>query len=69
VNWGTGSEDGRIAHEFGHILLLPDQYQDINGVSVPNPRFEGDIMATVSGVVSNYDVDVVLSGRACGCKK
>ena len=67
-NWGSESEDARVAHEFGHILGLPDQYKDIDGVSVSNPGFETDIMGASMEAVTDWDLERVLAGRACGCQ-
>ena len=55
--------DGAI-HETGHLFYLLDQYTDIskggNIVSVPNPGFENNIMATLSGKVESRDINSIL---------
>jgi len=45
----SGSASAKVyAHEAGHLMGLDDQYQDVNGTSVPNPGYETNIMASVS---------------------
>ena len=30
-DWATNSSDATIAHEFGHLVRLPDEYVDLPG--------------------------------------
>jgi RHS repeat-associated protein len=67
--WWRGATAADIAHEFGHLLNLADQYYDFPWGSVPKPGFEIDIMGSTSGFVHEDTLNRVLAGRACGCNK
>ena len=48
------------AHEFGHILGLKDRYTDSpDGFSVPNPGWEGNIMANSAKSVEQRNIDAI----------
>jgi RHS repeat-associated protein len=67
--WWINGSPGEIAHEFGHLLNLSDQYIDTPLGSVPKLGFENDIMSGASGFVHEDTLNRVLAGRACGCNK
>ena len=65
--WWEHLDQAEAAHEFGHMLGLPDEYTDTpDGNSVPVPGFENDIMGNTQGHVTDWDLNKVLAGRACG---
>lgn len=66
--WWENATAGTVAHEFGHVLGLPDEYNEKTFVELPG--FEGDIMG-MGPNVTDWDLANVLSGRAtaCGCSK
>lgn len=60
--WGSGSSDWTYAHEAGHLMGLPDEYDDRtdasgNTVSIPRPGHEGDMMAEYGGTVDQGAID------------
>ncbi|HKV40506.1 MAG TPA: RHS repeat-associated core domain-containing protein, partial [Blastocatellia bacterium] len=78
-HWSKG-DIRAIFHEVGHILGLPDRYRDywhgwrvpigFGDTSEPLPGMENDIMATLSGLVTDQDVSDILAqhGWRCSCK-
>ncbi len=67
--WWINGSPGEIAHEFGRLLNLSDQYIDTPLGSVPKLGFENDIMSGASGFVHEDTLNRVLAGRACGRNK
>lgn len=58
--WSFGDIKNRkvAAHEFGHILGLPDRYKDgKDGYSVPNKGWEKNLMADTEGNVEQRDIN------------
>jgi hypothetical protein len=58
--WSYGSIKKLLvaAHEFGHILGLPDRYKDgKDGYSVADKGWESNLMGTLSGKVEQRDIN------------
>lgn len=58
---GDPNYDWMVAHEYGHLIGLKDRYRDrVEGgctVSVPEPGWEGNIMAQRGGRVEQRNID------------
>ena len=57
-----GVADTPMAHEFGHMIGLPDRYNKLNGRTYPKEGWEGNIMAEEVGfgVVEPRNLEEVL---------
>lgn len=64
-DWWQDATRIEIVHDFGHLLDLDDEYDLKTGK--PLPGFENDVMA-MENEVSQFDLDNILAGRACGCQ-
>lgn len=61
VHMGPSDSGWTAAHEFGHVMGLPDRYIDVPGIgSVPMPGSLGNIMGQYGGTVWRRDVDFLL---------
>jgi RHS repeat-associated protein len=65
---GEVDDKGTSAHEAGHFMKLPDQYQDVtdangNVSSVPNPGYEKNIMGSLSGTPSENDITGIINAN------
>jgi len=49
--WSSQASQRTLAHEFGHLLALGDEYTDADGNLNPQPTDPQSIMATVNGPV------------------
>jgi hypothetical protein len=49
------------AHETGHLMGLPDQYDDVGNVSVPKHGFSGNIMAQPYGHVGGFNITNIIN--------
>jgi hypothetical protein len=65
--WGADNDPWVAAHEAGHLMKLPDDYQDnAEGKSIATPGTEGNMMSTYKGTVK--DSERKAAAIACGCK-
>ncbi len=71
--WWQGINDQDVAHEMGHFLGLGDDYPKLMPNSLFNLLYgnhDGHMMSdSLIRDVVQHEVDDVLAGRACGCKK
>lgn len=57
------------AHETGHIMKLADRYTEpTRGHTIPEPGWEGTIMAQHLGAVTPADRQAVLDALGCNCQ-
>lgn len=71
--WSSSASAKTYAHEAGHLMGLPDLYQDIGGVSVPNQGCGTNIMASVSKcneTANSSQIEQIVNqgGVYCPCK-
>ena len=55
-SWGVDA----APHEFGHLAGLKDRYRNVNGVSVSNPGWEGNIMADGDAGVEQRNINLMV---------
>lgn len=69
--WYTGEDPWLAAHEGGHIMQLPDQYDDVafgnELYSAPRPGYEGTVMGEPLGAVTDMDRQAALKALGCNC--
>ena len=64
--WYGGENSWVAAHEAGHIMQLDDRYTEATpGKTVPQPGWEGTIMAQHMGAVTPADRQAVLDALNC----
>ena len=71
-SWSSQAAPWVYAHEAGHLMGLPDDYQDridSDGVttSVPNEGHEGHMMGEYGGSVNQHEIDDILQKIKCPC--
>jgi len=61
VHMSPADSGWTAAHEFGHVMGLPDRYIDVPGIgSLPMPGWRGNIMGQQGGTVWQRDIDFLL---------
>ena len=67
--WYAGGDPWVAAHEAGHLMKLNDRYTEpVRGTTIPNPGWEGTIMAQYMGAVTSADRQGVLDALGCNCQ-
>jgi len=70
--WGSQAVPWVYAHEAGHLMGLPDDYQDDTNsdgtvTSVPNAGHKGHMMGEYGGSVNQHEIDAILKNIECPC--
>lgn len=66
--WYGDSDPWVAAHEAGHLMKLNDRYTEpTKGHTIPQPGWEGTIMAEHMGAVTPADRQGVLDALGCNC--
>ncbi|WP_240095713.1 RHS repeat domain-containing protein [Thermomonas flagellata] len=66
--WYGEADPWVAAHEAGHLMKLPDRYTEPTpGHTIPQPGWEGTIMAEYMGTVTSADRQGVLDALGCNC--
>jgi hypothetical protein len=69
--WGSTESDDTIAHEFGHLIGLIDEYEVISEeprVTRPLPGFEDSLMAERGGTVNQSHIDKAMIANKADCE-
>ncbi|MEE7565294.1 RHS repeat-associated core domain-containing protein, partial [Xanthomonas sp. Kuri4-3] len=67
--WYGGESPWVAAHEAGHLMKLDDRYvEPVRGTTIPQPGWEGTIMAQHMGAVTPADRKGVLNALGCNCQ-
>jgi len=66
--WYAGEHPWVAAHEAGHLMRLNDRYvENVSGKTVPEPGWEGTMMASHLGEVTPADRQAILDALGCNC--
>jgi len=67
--WWGGAQGWEIAHEFGHIVYLPDDYYKSGPhKDQPKPPHVGHLMGEAYGHIDQDELQRVLQKGACKCR-
>lgn len=72
--WGLQASEWTYAHEAGHLMGLPDDYEDTirpDGTlySKPKDKHKNHMMAEHGGDVQQHEIDSIIKNTPCPCNE